>query len=336
MTSPSVPLRIAFWNTWLLRPRLWSGGPVLPGGDRLFAPAVPARAPLVAAAVRGRFDVCAMSEVFDPVEQNAVSAGLPGYRTVAGPGQQGLRRTGSGLLTAVDESKVDVTASVPCVYRTGGDLRDSDTFATKGALLVRVRVAPDLPEVDVVSTHLFAGGELLPIPGAENRTRHHEARLRQLAELVAFIEAHRSPTNPLVVLGDFNVSAHDPDPDLTDPTSRYRALADHLEPLGLRDVWADHGIGPGHTCTFRNPADLPADPDDPDQVVDDPNADPATAAGERIDYVWVAPPTDGATAVDVDRPRRWAFTGRGVQGGPAGSLSDHLALSTTLHLRRVN
>ncbi|MEO6988093.1 MAG: hypothetical protein ABI239_05530, partial [Aquihabitans sp.] len=134
MTSPSVPLRIAFWNTWLLRPRLWAGGPAIPGGDRLFAPAVPARAPLVADAIRGRFDVCAMSEVFDPVEQDAVSARLPGYRSVAGPGQQGLRRTGSGLLTVVDESVADVTASVSCAYRTGGDLRDSDTYATKGAL----------------------------------------------------------------------------------------------------------------------------------------------------------------------------------------------------------
>ncbi len=334
MTNPSVPLRIAFWNTWLLRPRLWAGGPAVPGGDRLFAPAVPARAPLVADAVRGRFDVCAMSEVFDPVEQDAVSAGLPGYRTVAGPGQQGLRRTGSGLMTVVDESVADVTASVPCAYRTGGDLRDSDTFATKGALLVRVRVAPDLPEIDVVSTHLFAGGELLPIPGAENRTRHHQARLRQLGELVAFIEANRSPANPLVVLGDFNVDATDP--DLADPTSRYRDLANHLQPLGLRDVWADHGIGPGHTCTFTSAADLPVDPDDADQVVDDPDADPATAAGQRIDYLWMSPPADGATTVTVDRPRRWAFTGRGVRGGRAGSLSDHLALSTTLHLCRAD
>ncbi|MEO6988867.1 MAG: endonuclease/exonuclease/phosphatase family protein, partial [Aquihabitans sp.] len=293
-------------------------------------------APLVADAIRGRFDVCAMSEVFDSVEQEAVAAGLPGYRTAAGPGQQGLRRTGSGLLTAVDESVADMTASVPYAYRTGGDLRDSDTYATKGALLVRVRVAPDLPEVDVVSTHLFAGGELLPIPGSDDRTRHHQARLRQLGELVAFIESHRSPTNPLVVLGDFNVSAHDPDPRLNDPTSRYRDLVDHLEPLGLRDVWADHGIGPGATCSFTDRSDLPSDPDDADQVVDDPEASPATSAGERIDYLWVASPTDGSTSVHVDRPRRWAFTGRGVQGGPAGSLSDHLALSTTLHLRRVD
>lgn len=336
MTSPSVPLRIAFWNTWLLKPRLWSGGPAVPGGDRLFAPSVTARAPLVAEAVRGRFDVCAMSEVFDPVEQAAVAAGLPGYRTVAGPGAKGLRRTGSGLLTAVNEAVADVVESKPCTYRTGGDLRDSDTLATKGALLVRVRIAPDLPAVDVVSTHLFAGGELFPIPGAEDRSRHHQARLRQLGELVAFIEAHRSPTNPLVLLGDFNVCAHDPDPDLADPTSRYRALADLLEPLGLRDVWAEHGVGPGHTCTFATSADLPTDAADADQVVDQVDADPATSPGERIDYLWVAPPVDGATEVTVDRPRRWAFPGRNVRGGMAGSLSDHLALSTTLHLRRAN
>src|SRR5690606_19567667 len=186
----------------------------------------------------------------------------------------------------------------------------------------------------VISTHLFAGGDLFPVPGADDRTRHHEARLRQLGELVDFIEDTRSATNPLVVLGDFNVCAHDPDPSLDDPTSRYRDLADRLEPLGLRDVWAEHGIGLGHSCTFTDPADLPADPDEPDMVFDDPDIpdDPGDAPGERIDYLWVAPPRDGGVTVQVDRPRRWAFSGRGVKGGPAGSLSDHLALSTTLHI----
>ena len=65
-------------------------------------------------------------------------------------------------------------------------------------------------------------------------------------------------------------------------------------------------------------------------TVDDPDASAASAPGERIDYLWLATPP-GMT-VAVDRPRRWAFSGRGVVGGPAGSLSDHLALSVTLRL----
>ena len=100
--------------------------------------------------------------------------------------------------------------------------------------------------------------------------------------------------------------------------------------MGLVDVWAGHGVGPGSTCTFTSPNELPADPDEPDRVADEPDEVAPFAAGERIDYLWLAQP--GSGSVEVDRPRRWAFAGRGVQGGPAGSLSDHLALSVTLRL----
>lgn len=327
-----VSLRVAFWNTWLLRPRLWPGGPTIPGGDRFFAPQVRERAPLVGAAVRGRFDVCAMSEVFDDEEQRSVEAAVPQARSVRGPRSGPFRFTGSGLVTLVDETTTDVTHVETHTYRTGGDVRDSDTFATKGALSCRVRVAPDLPEVDVVSTHLFAGGDLFPIPGANDAARHHHVRMGQVDELVSFIDRVHRPTNPLLVVGDFNVAAHDPDPALADPTDRYDDLRLRMASLGATDLWAEHGVGPGPTCTFATADDLPADPDDPDRVADDPTATPLEGSGERIDYLWYAPPSEGSTTVAVDRPRRWAFPGRGVRGGPAGSLSDHLALSVTLHL----
>jgi hypothetical protein len=97
-------------------------------------------------------------------------------------------------------------------------------------------------------------------------------------------------------------------------------------------VWAEHGIGAGHTCTFASPDELPPDPGEPDQVADDANSGPraAVSRSERIDYLWLSVP-DGVR-VGVDRPRRWAFPGRVGRGGPAGSLSDHLALSVTLRL----
>ena len=126
--------------------------------------------------------------------------------------------------------------------------------------------------------------------------------------------------------------ATDPDPILPDPQARYRDLAEHLDRAGLTDVWAEHGVCPGHTCTFATADDLPPDPDEPDQVADDPDGSPDEAPGERIDYLWLSTPPD--LTVEVDRPRRWAFSGRGVEGGPAGSLSDHLALSVTLRLAR--
>ncbi|HWJ97808.1 MAG TPA: endonuclease/exonuclease/phosphatase family protein [Acidimicrobiales bacterium] len=335
MTDPSTPepgdpveVRVAFWNSWLLSPRLWSSGPRMPGLPGWFGPEVEARAPLVARAVAGRFDIVALAECFERSEQDAVARGWPGATFVAGPQRHGVRPQGSGLATLVAPG-LRVVRSARHAYRAGGDLRDSDTFATKGAQLVAVQLAEHLPPVEVVSTHLFAGGDLFPIPGAEDAARHHGVRMRQVDELAAFVADQHDPASPLLVVGDFNVRAHDDDPVLAEPQARYRDLAERLASVGLVDVWAGHGRGSGHTCTFRSAADLPADPDEPDQVADDPDAGD-DAPGERIDYLWLAAPP--GTAVEVERPRRWSFTGRGVQGGPAGSLSDHLALSVTLRL----
>ena len=329
-TDP-VEVRVAFWNTWLLSPRLWRNGPRMPGAKGWFAPEVDRRAPLVAKAVAGRFDVVALSECFEESEQNAVARAWPEATFVGGPPRRRPRLTASGLAALVGPD-VTLVRSSSHAYRSGGDLRDSDTFATKGAQFVAVRVREDLPPLEVISTHLFAGGDLFPVPGADDVGRHHAARMRQVDELVGFIEQQHDPASPLLVVGDFNVMATDPDPILPDPQARYRDLAEHLDRAGLTDVWAEHGVGPGHTCTFATADDLPPDPDEPDQVADDPDGSPDEAPGERIDYLWLSTPPD--LTVEVDRPRRWAFSGRGVEGGPAGSLSDHLALSVTLRLAR--
>lgn len=325
---PEAALHIAFWNTWLLRPRLWPGGPAVPGGDRFFAPQVRERAPLVGAAVRDRFDVCAFSEVFDPEQQRSVLAALASTDHALGPGPGRMRFAGSGLITVADSARVRIVRSETHVFRSGGDLRDSDTFATKGALLCRLRPAGGAPEIDLVSTHLFAGGDLFPVPGATDRERHHRVRMAQVDELVSFVDRFRQPANPLLVVGDFNVAAEDPDPALAEPSERYEDLRLRLASLGLVDLWAEHGEGPGPTCTFGTVEDIPPDPDEPDRVEDSPPTE--ASAGERIDYLWFAPPTEGDVRAEAGRPRRWAFPGRGVRGGPAGSLSDHLALSVAL------
>jgi hypothetical protein len=326
-------VRLAFWNAWLLAPRLWSGGPRMPGLPGWFAPNVDERAPLVARAVANRFDLVALSEVFDASERAAVAAAWPDATLVEGPTNRRPRITGSGLATLAGPT-VEVLRAERHSFRSGGDLRDSDTFASKGALLTTVSFDPDLPPIDVVSTHLFAGGDLFPVPGATDASRHHAARMRQVDELVAFVDRARDPSHLLAVVGDFNVPAVDPDPRLPDPEARYRDLAARLGTLGLRDVWADHGVGSGATCTFASADDLPADPDEPDRVLDEDDGDrggaPSTSAGERIDYLWLAVPE--GIDVTIERPRRWAFPGRGVGGGPAGSLSDHLLLSVTLHV----
>ncbi|HRW38778.1 MAG: hypothetical protein KDB04_10895 [Acidimicrobiales bacterium] len=325
--TDEVELHLAFWNTWLLSPRLARRGPRLPDLGGWFGPDVARRAPLVGAAVRGRFDAVALSEVFEASEQDAVAGAWPEASFVAGPGAQRLRLQSSGLMALVAPG-VELLRTERHAYRSGGDLRDSDTYATKGALLTTIRSRAGGPPVDLISTHLFAGGDLLPIPGADDAARHHLARMAQVDELVGFIERVHDPDHVLVVAGDLNVRADDPDPRLASPDERYRDLAAHLDRAGLHDVWADHGRGPGPTCTFADPADLPPDPDEPDRVVDRDD----DASGERIDYLWLRIPPSIEGRVAVGRPRRWAFSGRGVRGGPAGSLSDHLALSVALHL----
>lgn len=325
-------LRVAFWNAWLLAPRVSTRGPRLPGGQQFFAPDVDERAPLVAEAVKGRFDVVALSEVFERSEQWAVQASWPRAHARKGPERSSVGRTGSGLLTLVDPV-VAVVGSAVHTYAERGDARDSDWFSSKGALLVHVRTGPDGtgPGLDVVSTHLLAGGDLLPLPGADDRTRHHTARMAQVDELVAFVERERDPAAALVVAGDFNVPAHLPGRSGDAATAEYDDLRSRLEPLGLVDVWATSGVGAGNSCTFVDAAELPADPDEPDCVLDAPS-DSVDGPGERIDYLWLGQPAEGSVRATADRPRRWAFPGRPVTGGPAGSLSDHLLLSTTVHL----
>ena len=326
--SPGADLRIAFWNTWLLAPRVTRRGPRIPDLNHWFGPEVDRRAPLVAAAVRDRFDVVALSEVFERSELDAVDAAWPAATLVRGPAATRFRLQPSGLATFVAPG-VELVRTASATYRSGGDVRDADTYATKGALLTTVRARADLPPVDVISTHLFAGGDLLPIPGSDDDARHHVVRMAQVDELIGFIEREHDPSHVLLVAGDLNVPAHDPDPRLADPADRYRDLAAHLDRAGLHDVWPVHGIGPGPTCSFEPDDELPPDADEPD-LVEDREDDPA---GERIDYLWLRVPDALADRVEVGRPRRWAFGGRGVTGGPAGSLSDHLALSVTLRLR---
>jgi len=323
-----APWRLGFWNTWLLRPRLWPGGPALPGADRFFAPDVERRAPLVGAAVRGRFDAVALAEVFEAEEQRAVADAWPGVASVAGPLRRGLRRTNSGLLTLADPASAVVEGSERLAYRSGRDPRDSDTFAAKGALLVHLGRTDGGPGIDLVSTHLMAGGDLLPIPGHDDRERHHRTRMAQVDELVAFVDRHRDRARPLLLAGDLNVIAEHP--GHPESAATYRDLLAHLAPLGGRDLWADLGVGDGPTCTFTAAADLPPDPADPDAVDDHVPAPPPPA--ERIDYLWLVPAATGPLVATPARPRRLAFPGRAARGGPAGSLSDHLALAVDVEV----
>ena len=323
-------LRVLFWNAWLLRPTLWSGGPALPGGDRLFAPHVRERARLVGAALAGRFDAVALAETFEPGEQQAVLAGWAGRPEVTastGPRRRPASFAGSGLFTVTDRRPVRRT--VRHTYAAHGSrLRDADDWAVKGALLVELDLGEARPGLDLVSTHLFAGADLFPLPGADDGHRHHAVRMTQVDELVAFVADVHRDENALLVVGDFNVAAHDrrlPD----DPSARYRDLAGRLGEVGLADLWVQLGVGVGTTSTGALEPLLTPDPDEPDAVADgadDDGPDAPDPIGDRIDQLWFRPPVDGG--VTPGRPRRWAFP-REVAGARR-RLSDHLAVSVDL------
>jgi endonuclease/exonuclease/phosphatase family metal-dependent hydrolase len=151
------------------------------------------------------------------------------------------------------------------VYRERGRrLFDSDAWADKGALGVRLDLGPDAPPLDVVTTHLLAGDD---VPSLH---RHVDGvlslrRRRQVDELLAFVAGRRRDGDVRIVAGDFNIEA-------SSPTGRW--LVDRFAEAGFVDAWAEAGRGDGRT--------------DPDG---------------RIDYAFVAGATvESCVPVMDDRP----------------------------------
>ena len=103
---------------------------------------------------------------------------------------------GSGLTSLVRLEPDAVTRVVREPYQvcSGWLSGGNDCLASKGFLLVRLRLAPGL-EVDVVQTHLDAGR------GADDR-RARQLQLARLADRLGEISAGRA----LVVAGDFNLN----------------------------------------------------------------------------------------------------------------------------------
>ncbi|MCU1452396.1 MAG: Endonuclease/exonuclease/phosphatase [Acidimicrobiales bacterium] len=329
--DPDRPLRLLFWNAWLLHPRLWSSGPRLPDVGGHFSPAIERRARLAGEVVVGRADVTAFAECWEASDAAAVAAAWadrPGVTVVAGPARGRRHLTGSGLLTVVDGLPVVRRAKV--TYQAVGDWwRDADALASKGASLVEVVAGPGRPRVEVCSTHLLAGGgSLVPAPGHDDQRRHHAVRMAQVDELVAFLQREHDPANALVLVGDLNVAAVDP-VDAVDPTAGYRELVERLGPLGLVDAWPQHGVGPGGTCDFSPIADLPLAADGSGAVVDLLDEASRFPKAQRIDYALIATPAERPASVGVGAIRRWCFQGDDGRD-PQGCLSDHLALSVDL------
>lgn len=346
-SADAVELRCCFYNAFLLR----AARVPLPGRPRYLhsAPAVDARARELGHRLAGRYDVAALCEVFDQSEQRALVSGWHGRggrhgrpRTAAGP-PTFLRRVPlvktSGLLTVVDGRAVARTATH--LYRTRGHrFLDADAWAHKGALLVEVDVGL-AANLEVYSTHLIWGGDLL-VP----RERHHRSavadfRQAQAHELLDFVRRTHRPGNATLVVGDFNI-------DALHPSAAYTDLTGAMGDAGFDDLWLTHGTGPGWTCDLRKAPEViaVADPDDPDRCLDraseedqasaDASPEHGNEPGKRIDFAWLRRPTgEDGVAVAVRAVRRLAFPRE--PGSPGYDelpfLSDHLGLHLELAFR---
>jgi len=333
-------LRLVAWNTFLLRPRLIPWGMPLPAVGEMAAPAVADRAVAIGEALAGAYEVCALTEVFDPIERRWVLGGWgdrPGVTARAGPERTfppggPAAFASSGLFTVADG--VPVTRTEHLRYQTRGDrLHDADAWSNKGVLLVEVDpLGGGAGKVEIFSTHLLFGTGLLPGRHAADPDRRHQLRMRQVDELVAFVGRAHRPENLAVVVGDFNVPAHDITQGLR-PDRWHNDLTSRMDRLGLLDAWGELGVGPGPTYGRAEDAFDEEDPDCPGRLMDDPDPPGAMPERDRIDYIWVqSPAPEHRLDVSFGRPRRRAFP------RPAGApdharlprLSDHLAVELEL------
>ena len=335
-------VRLLFWNTFLLEVL-----PIdTPFGRRAVhrKPAVAARSGEIGRAVAGRYDVVALAEAFDSAEQERIAeawagaAGSPTPRTAVGPDRaDGPLAKSSGLFTL---SVLPVRRVERHTFENRGSRRhDADAHAAKGVLLVEIDPGADGRSIEVYSTHLAFGGDLLPRGRGTQAAAVRALRQAQAEELAAFVARTHSPGAVPLVCGDFNISARDPGE--ADPDGPYEALVATMATAGVTDLWAAAGGGYGYTCDLlkRGRGICPFDPADPDfafESAECPDDFGTDRLGQRIDY-WFGPPKhswDEVGVVDF-RIRRRAFPR--VPGAESfdelGFMSDHVALHLEVTLR---
>jgi endonuclease/exonuclease/phosphatase family metal-dependent hydrolase len=170
----------------------------------------------------------------------------------------------------------------------------ADEFAAKGALHARIEIprANGSFEVDVFTTHLDS--------------KLASARAIQGTELARFAAEHAGPGNLALLLGDFNTRgpARAEDPP---PRAEYPALLDRLRTFrpSVQDAWLLAGQGPPGTS---------------EQLEEQ--------GGTRIDYVFLALPTEGTSPLSLRSVRVERFLDPKVT-----SLSDHSAVVAEFDLR---
>jgi endonuclease/exonuclease/phosphatase family metal-dependent hydrolase len=313
-----VDLSFVFANTYLLRVP-WPG-PLARLGHLHAKPAVRERASEYGA-VLSEYDVAALCEVFrtDDLNRMIDAWDAPQRPDAAnGPGPRSALAAGGGLVTLA-RSGLIVRSRSRVFAGQGSKLRDSDAWSAKGVLSTEVELIGTRPNLEVISTHLIAGGDVADT--ARHQRATEELRFAQVAEvLLEAADVHRRGNVSLIV-GDFNVQAG---------TAAGDRLAEMMAAAGYRDIWLDHDRGPGWTCdavVVGEPITAP-DPDDC-RFCADPAAPDEDA--ERIDYAFLRS-APSAPPLAVRSMRRRVFPRR--PGRPEYEampyLSDHVALHLEL------
>jgi endonuclease/exonuclease/phosphatase family metal-dependent hydrolase len=115
----------------------------------------------------------------------------------------------------------------------------SDCYASKGALLVRVKL-PTGKSVQIMTTHL------------QSKREAAEDRRSQVEEIKVVLNQHRNPQEPLIFLGDLNIDSTDPEfewslstlglknLELVGPIQKTSSLVNPCFKTGDNPKWVDH------------------------------------------------------------------------------------------------
>jgi len=247
------------------------------------------------------FDLIGLCEVFDRTSRRKIIETLEtesgdALHFAQGPARSGRHMTNSGLLLC---SRFPISDRNEMRYRSASRYIThgfkADSFAAKGALHARLQIEAE-SELDYFLTHL--------------ESQSPAARARQVSELCLFVKEHQEVHRPLLILGDFNIAFREGGNE--EPSGGYTSLIKQLGELRSTKIQVLN-LAPDKGPTGTSDA-------------------LAESGGARIDYIFLsAPEAEHTSGLIVEQVEHHRFLDEQV---PEGSLSDHLAVSCELALRK--
>lgn len=337
---PGLELRIKDFVVNLVLPSIPILGGALESGVRTLVSALPdgpirlgakpalkARAREIGSVIANEYDIAALCELFSEEEQRLISAALTrdGEPHIARGPDGGFVVATSGLFTISIDS---ISRTQKHVFNERGNrCRDFDAWVNKGVLLAEIDLGFPRGKLEVYSTHLLAGGNIL------SKEERLKIQLKQVDELVAFVTQTHHPENVMIIVGDFNINAQEASEFRIDgvPGTPLSHLSRKLNAIDMQDIWVLRNGTLGLTANLQVDSGI-CIPDRTDQRYCDDSAK-RQASGARVDYVFVErqKPTH-AFLVDFTRPRRVRFErpANAPDRSKIPFMSDHLGLDITI------